>query len=30
LAESGARALEELVRSSNFKTKQSRFMEGAR
>jgi hypothetical protein len=30
LAESGAEALEELVRSSNFKTKQSRFLEGVR
>lgn len=30
LAESGALALEELVKSSNFKTKQSRFMEGVR
>lgn len=30
LAEPGARALEELVKSSDFKTKQSRFMEDAR
>ena len=28
LSESGARALEELVKSSSFKTKKSRFMEG--
>jgi hypothetical protein len=30
LAEPGARALEELVKNSNFKTKKSRFMEGVR
>ncbi len=30
LAESGAKALEELVKSSNFKTKKSRFMEGGK
>lgn len=29
LAEAGAEALEALVRSGNFKTKKSRFMEGA-
>lgn len=28
LGEAGARALEELVKSSSFKTKKSRFMEG--
>jgi hypothetical protein len=30
LAESGALALEELVKENNFKTKKSRFMEGVR
>jgi hypothetical protein len=30
LSESGARALEELVKSSGFKTKKSRFMEGTK